>query len=100
MEHWHVGKMARLLAIAKKDTENDKNVKRKYVSEYYDGTEDGYSSHDIKITIKNDGAIYFSKENSEDFIYLYPEQVKHLKKILKVRKYNGLREAIRRRDRG
>ncbi len=81
-----MGKWQDYSPLQKKDTENDKNVKRKYVSEYYDGTEDGYSSHDIKITIKNDGAIYFSKENSEDFIYLYPEQVKHLKKILKVRK--------------
>jgi hypothetical protein len=83
MEHWHVGKKARLLTIANK--ESPKDVKRKYVSEYYDGTERGYSSNDIKIIVKNDGAVYFSGD-SEGFIYLYPEQVKHLKKILHIRR--------------
>jgi hypothetical protein len=84
MEHWHVGKKIRLLTIAKKDIASDRDVKRKYVSEYYNGTEGGYFSHDIEISVKDDGAIWFSEEDGTGFIYLYPEQAKHLKKILRV----------------
>jgi hypothetical protein len=82
MNHWHVGIISRLLTIEKKNDESDKDVKRKYLSEYYNGTERGYSSHDIEISLEKDGTIELGEEDGEGFIYLYPEQAKHLKRIL------------------
>lgn len=82
MEHRRVGRKARLLTLKKK--EDEKNVRREYVSELYDGTERGYSSNDVKIIIHANGAIYLSGEEHGG-VYLYPEQVKHLKKILRVK---------------
>jgi hypothetical protein len=42
-----------------------------------------YKSNEIRIVAKDDGAIFFSDENSDNFIYLYPEQVKHLMTFMK-----------------
>jgi hypothetical protein len=50
---------------------------------YYEGTEHGYNENDIVVSIKKDGAISFNDDRLDGgFIYLYPEQVKHLKNIL------------------
>jgi hypothetical protein len=64
----------------------DKNNKgeKEYLSERFEGTKSGTNQHDVKITQCKDGAIYFSEQGGGDgFIYLYPEQVKHLRTILR-----------------
>lgn len=52
------------------------------LSSYYKGNDSGYTDHKIKIKITKDKSLSLSSENSENFIYLYPEQVKYLKNIL------------------
>lgn len=72
--------------IAKCRTEPaEKDGKRVAVLEYYKGTGTGTEEHDISVSIKRDGSVSLSEERGEGFIYLYPEQVKMLKKLLKVR---------------
>lgn len=49
------------------------------------GEESDYARTEInstRMTLKNDGAIVLNDEDHEGYIYLYPEQVKHLKYLL------------------
>jgi len=55
------------------------------VSIYYDGDKKGYEKHRVKMERREDGAIILSEESSEFMVYLYPEQVKHLRKLLRNR---------------
>ena len=38
-----------------------------------------YVSNHVEITVTVDGAIHFSDVHSENFIYFYPDQLKHLR---------------------
>jgi hypothetical protein len=42
----------------------------------------GFHENNIAIDERPDGAIILAETDSEVFIYLYPEQVKHLQRIL------------------
>jgi len=68
----------------------DKLQQDKFVSNYRcDNLHGGHCENDILVTRYSDGAISFSEnDTAEDFIYLYPQQIKHLKKILAMRPPN------------
>jgi len=74
---WHRGIKCTLKKDKRWDGDGDK-----YICHYYKGDKQGYHENDVTITV-HDKAIYFSDESAEHFIYLYPEQVKHLKKLLR-----------------
>lgn len=42
-----------------------------------------YTINEISIGIGKDGHVSFSADNSESFIYFYPEQIKHLRLALR-----------------
>ena len=51
------------------------------------GEEQDYRSYvesDILISVKDNGALVMSNMNNESIIYLYPEQLPHLKKALDI----------------
>ena len=50
-----------------------------------DDVENKYSDNDVNISRHTDGAMSFSSDHAENFIFLYPQQVKQLKKILAMR---------------
>jgi len=77
MNHWHIGKIVEL----KKEDIKDKD-EIFYIIKYYHGDTAGYHSNDIRIRISKNKGISLSEINGEGFIFLYPEQVKHLIKIL------------------
>ena len=55
-------------------------------SHYHAEDSRGYSDHTIVIRKGLDGHLSFSEPGSDGgFIYLYPEQVKHLRRVLKAR---------------
>jgi len=71
---WHIGKKISLELTNKK--------RNKYISHYFHGTKQGYKEHDITLTFDKDKSLALSSHSSEQFIYLYPEQVEHLRKII------------------
>jgi hypothetical protein len=73
MNTWHVGKKTEL-------TETD----GKFLSEYYVGDEHGFYRNTVDILTDSDGGISLTDSSYGDNIYLYPEQVEHLKQILKL----------------
>ena len=75
---WHKG----IKCTLKKDKKCNRDGSR-YVSHYYKGDKLGYHENNVNITVDEDKAISFSSEDAENFIYLYPEQIKHLKRLLK-----------------
>lgn len=80
MNKMHVGLKTELRIIKEKD----KDDKITYVSEYYNGKKDGgYEESEVHITKYKDGSISLSDYHRDGWVNLYPEQVKHLKKILK-----------------
>jgi hypothetical protein len=50
--------------------------------------EKGYSEpyNHIKIALCKNGSMFFSQQDGEGFIYLYPDQIKELEKILRQRR--------------
>ena len=64
------------------------DVSREFVLRYMGDVENKYSDHDVNISRHADGAMSFSSDHAENFIYLYPQQIKHLKKILAIRPPN------------
>ena len=58
-----------------------------FESHYHAEDMHGVEDHTVKIVRHRDGGMYifFSVGNGDGFVYLYPEQVKHLKRILKMR---------------
>jgi hypothetical protein len=49
-----------------------------------DGERGGYETNDVDVSFGKDGHIHFCGEDPETHqVFLYPEQVKHLKKLLK-----------------
>ena len=49
----------------------------------HDETETGYNDHDIWISLHKDGALSFSEETGEGWMYLYPEQISALRSVLR-----------------
>lgn len=43
-----------------------------------------YVADEIKICVTEDGALFFSKESAESFIYFYPDQLDHVAKALNI----------------
>ncbi len=82
MNKWPIGKVIKL----KKEKTLREDEKEKYLSIYYVGDKTGYHEHDIDITILKDGSLTIGEEDGQGFMYLYPEQVKHLKTILRARR--------------
>jgi hypothetical protein len=81
MNTWHTGIKDELVSVF--SSENKKDEIGNFLSSYYEGSKDGYMLHEVEITLKDDGAIYLNDYSmGENFIYLYPKQVEHLKKIL------------------
>jgi len=70
--------------VKKKDFTH-KDSKSEFISSRYEGTDSGYSESEIKICVGENGSISFSGDGDGQFIYLYPEQVKHLRKILRIK---------------
>ena len=74
---WHKGKIVK--EIKQKTEENDiVDV----VLKYYNGDNSGYTDHDIEVSIGKDGSVHFCGDPEYEQVYLYPEQVKLLFKIL------------------
>jgi hypothetical protein len=55
----------------------------RYLIKYYEGDERGYHENNIYVEVGADGHISLYDYNSEGSIYLYPEQVDELLKIIK-----------------
>ncbi len=81
LNKYHVGKKE-LLTLDEKESDKKKT---EYISEYYNGKEDGgYEESEIHITLYKDGSLSLHDyNNSEGWVSLHQEQVEHLKKILK-----------------
>jgi hypothetical protein len=77
MENWKIGKEVHLERC---QTHMDEKVC--LVSHYYHGDKKGTSQHDIKMIRFKNGAFTMSDQN-EGWIFLYPEQVKHLRRVLR-----------------
>lgn len=57
-----------------------------FVSSRHEEDEHGYSDNTVSISLDVTGAIFLSESETDGgFVYLYPEQVKHLESILKKR---------------
>lgn len=77
-DNWKVG----VVWSFTKKKKRDDDISKECESKLYIGTEKGYSNHDLMFVKKKDGAIFFSESDGDGFIYLYPQQVKHLKQFL------------------
>ncbi len=84
MEHWHKGKIVTLDEIKKKNFTH-RDSKAEFISSRYEGTDSGYSESEIKICVGENDSISFSGNGDGQFIYLYPEQVKHIRTILRIK---------------
>lgn len=81
---WHIGKKCEPKKIELMPSlSGEMDEKARYESRYFHGTKSGYNEHNVEIATNKDGAIFFSNMDDDGFIYLYPEQVKHLRKILR-----------------
>jgi len=75
---WHVGILEKLtLTLHNSDC-------KEWISEWYQGTENGTSENNVTIKLINDGSLCFFDEDDSDSrgVYFNKEQVEHLKKIL------------------
>lgn len=63
----------------------DKDKVKLICSSYYKGTKRGYHENDIGMDLYKDGAVLLWNQSmsSDKSIYLYPEQVQHLRKFLR-----------------
>lgn len=77
---WHIGKKIEKQTIPAKDNEEEV-----ILSSYYEGTERGHNLHQIEMSTGKDGSLIFYDSGSDDYVYLYPEQVEHLKELLKLK---------------
>lgn len=76
-EHWHKGRIAKI-----EKRELDKGDGLGYLLMFYEGDRNGYHSSDISVTFHKDGAIHFCGDPEHEQVYLYPSQVKFLRKLL------------------
>lgn len=73
---WHVGVKHELGRVATGCRD------KQWLSEWYQGTKDGYEQSKITISVMDDGCLSLWEEGGEHYIYLHKEQVDHLKAIL------------------
>lgn len=94
MEQWFRGKILKPDRVGEKD-QTYKDSKAEFISYRYRGDSKGYGDTVIKIALGKDGSISFSDEHSDSgFVYLYPEQVKHLKRILGIKNFRNIRGTL------
>ena len=74
---WQIGTKAELSIAEKTDDKID------YLSEWYKGDEHGTQESNIVFTIHTAGAMSILDKNNYEGVYLYPEQVEHLREILR-----------------
>lgn len=77
---WHIGKKTEVKEITSEHRKYHKDTKCAFLIEYFNGTEQGYEEHSTEVGFYNDDSVLFVRDDS--FIYLYPEEVKELKKLL------------------
>jgi hypothetical protein len=77
MIDWVIGKKVQLNCEKNNDGETE------YTSVRYEGTTHGFGEHNLTIVLCKGGALSIREtDNVERIVYFYPEQVKHLRKIL------------------
>ena len=74
---WHMGIKSHLNVEKKTDDQTD------YLSEWYKGDEQGTENNNIIVTVHKSGSIFIADVDREEGAYLYPEQVEHLREILR-----------------
>ena len=74
------GKVSQIVEYEKLNRGTKKAVTISYC-ESKDGI--GYSENDVEVFFKEDGGLHFCSDPEHGQVYLYPEQVKLLKKLLK-----------------
>jgi hypothetical protein len=87
-DRWVVGLVSEMIELPlpkRLSTEKTPPDVRRVRFDRYEGTANGHSSHDVLCTLHADGAMHFSEAGGEGFIYLYPDQVEHLKKFLSIK---------------
>ena len=100
MNNWFIGKILNLMRVEEKD-HTHKDSKAEFISYRYQGDGIGYGGSTIKIALGKDGSVSFSDENSDSgFVYLYPEQVRHLKRILEIKNFRNIRGVLEKSQKG
>lgn len=90
MNQWHKGKLIGLSRSEIKDQVH-KGSKAEFISYRYSGNDRGYGETSIRISLGKDRSISFSDELGDGFVYLHPEQAKHLKRILEIKDFRNIR---------
>lgn len=89
-----IDKITSLLRLETDGLDWDSEPYKKFVLAYRNSTNGGYNENDIAVARYSDGSL--SVANGESFVYLYSQQIKHLKKILAMRppsKFKGAKKA-------
>jgi len=79
------------------ETDGNGHARHEFVLRYRDDSENVFSDHDIDVSRYSDGAVSLSTNYAEDFIYIYADQIRHLKKILSLRppsKFKGTKKSV------
>lgn len=80
---WHIGKKIEVKEITNEHRKYHKDTKCAFLIEYFNGTEQGYEEHSTEVGFYDDDSISLGRDDGGgSFIYLYPEEVKELKKLL------------------
>ena len=74
---WYIGTKAELSIAEKTDDKID------YLSEWYRGDDSGTQENEVLITTYKDGSILILEKRNYESVHLYPEQVEHLREILR-----------------
>jgi hypothetical protein len=90
MLQWFIGKILKLERVPVEEHVH-KDSAAEFKSYRYHGDEKGYEDTTVEINFYNDGAVSFSEEGTDKFIYLYSEQVKHLKIILGIKNFSNVK---------
>ncbi len=70
-----------------KDSSLDQGDERNFMLNYMsEGTRGGRSENNIEVSFGDDGHIHFCGDPEDEQVYLYPEQVKLLRKLLRENK--------------
>jgi len=73
---WHIG-IKSVLSVETSDGQID------YFSEWYQGDEIGTRENNVLITVYSDGSMSILDKGNYEDVQLYPEQVEHLREILR-----------------
>lgn len=74
---WHIGTKSELSVDKKTDDKID------YRSKWYRGDEHGTQENETIITAHKDGSVSMFELDRDGYVFLYPEQVEHLREILR-----------------